>query len=116
LRCSCLIAIWQWARKTVIFINHDTLDCRRANLKVVTTEEARRQHRVRSDNPTGYKGISFNPGPRTWSVDIWRGRERKRVGTFLTQREAMDAYEAAVRWVKTDLFPRKVCDAGMIER
>src|ERR1700674_5418377 len=36
--------------KEVIFLNHDRLDCRRANLKIVTKEEARQHHRVRTDS------------------------------------------------------------------
>src|SRR4051812_10096584 len=32
----------------VVFLNHDTLDCRKDNLKVVTKAEAARLHRVRS--------------------------------------------------------------------
>jgi hypothetical protein len=31
----------------VIFLNHDRLDCRRQNLRVVDTHEARQHHRVR---------------------------------------------------------------------
>ena len=30
----------------VIFLNHDRLDCRRENLRAVTTEEARQHHRT----------------------------------------------------------------------
>jgi hypothetical protein len=41
----------------VIFLNHDRLDCRRANLRVVAKEEARRHHRVRSDSQSGVKGV-----------------------------------------------------------
>jgi len=45
----------------VIFLNFDTLDCRRANLRVVTKQEARQHHRVRSDSKSGVKGVRHNP-------------------------------------------------------
>src|SRR5262245_56759924 len=45
----------------VIFRNGDRLDCRRDNLLVVTTQEARQHHlRARSNSQSGIKGISYN--------------------------------------------------------
>jgi HNH endonuclease/AP2 domain len=81
----------------VIFRNGDRLDCRRANLRVVSRQEARRQHRrARSDSRSGVKGISYNRRPGTWSVTVYRSGRSRRVGTFLTQKEAADAYLAAL--------------------
>src|SRR6516162_1577812 len=57
----------------VIFLNHDRLDCRRENLKVVSKEEARRHHRVRSDSKSGVKGVRYNPETDTWSAFVYRG-------------------------------------------
>src|SRR6516162_4618577 len=51
-----------------IFLNHDRLDCRRSNLKVVTKEEARQHHRVRSDSKSGVKGVRYSPESETWSA------------------------------------------------
>jgi hypothetical protein len=45
----------------VIFLNHDRLDSRRENLRVVSKEDARRHHRVRRDSKSGVKGVRFNP-------------------------------------------------------
>src|SRR5476651_1954549 len=56
------------AGQEVIFLNHDRLDCRKANLRSVTKEEARRHHRVRSDSKSGVKGVRFNPDGETWSA------------------------------------------------
>lgn len=78
----------------VIFRNGDRLDCRRENLAVVTKQEARQHHlHARSNSKSGIKGISYNPRPRTWSVDIYRNGQAKRVGTFLTLKEAQDAHQ-----------------------
>src|SRR5262249_20701869 len=39
-----------------IFLNHDTLDCRRENLRVVSKQEARQHHsRARSNSKSGIK-------------------------------------------------------------
>jgi len=71
---------------------------------VVTVKEACQYHRrARSDSQSGLKGISYNPRPRTWSVDINLNGQVRRVGTFLTQKEAMDAYQEALRQENPDL-------------
>lgn len=87
----------------VIFLNHDRLDCRRENLRVVTTEEARRHHRVRRDSKTGVKGVRFNPEWGTWSADVYRHGNSYRVGTFYSKEEAVAEYEKALRRENPDL-------------
>jgi hypothetical protein len=82
----------------VIFLNGDKLDCRRENLRVVTKEEARQHHRrARSDSESGIKGLTYNRRPRTWSVNVYRNGHAKRVGTFWTKQDALDAYHQVLR-------------------
>lgn len=81
----------------VIFLNHDRLDCRRANLRVVTKTEARRHHRVRSDSKSGVKGVRRNPDTGTWSAYKYRNDRAYHIGTYYTQEQATTAYEAAMR-------------------
>src|SRR5580692_9987600 len=77
----------------VVFRNGDRLDCRRDNLRVVSKQEARRLHRrARSNSQSGMKGISYNERPKTWSVDIYRDGQVKRVGTFDRRQDAIDEY------------------------
>jgi hypothetical protein len=80
----------------VIFKNHDRLDCRKENLAVVTTEESRRSHRVRTDSKTGIKGVRFNPGAGTWTAFVYRNGHYCGLGTFDLQMDAMKAYVDAV--------------------
>jgi hypothetical protein len=88
----------------VIFLNHDTLDCRRENLRVVSKKQARQHHaRARSNSRSGIKGITYNRGPRTWSVDLYRDGQTQRVGTFLTLKDAQDAHREALRQENPDL-------------
>jgi hypothetical protein len=88
----------------VIFRNGDTLDCRRENLRIATKTEARQHHRrARSNSESGIKGISYNRRPGTWSVDIYRDGQAKRVGTFFTQKEAVEAQRQALERENPDL-------------
>jgi hypothetical protein len=87
----------------VIFLNHDRLDCRRENLKVVSKEEARRHHRVRRDSKSGVKGVRYNADTDTWSAVIWRGGRCYPVGTYTYKEAAVAAYEAEVRRQNPDL-------------
>jgi hypothetical protein len=82
----------------VIFRNGDRLDCRRENLRVVSKQEARQHHRrARSNSKSGIKGLRYNRRPRTWSVDLYRDGQAKRVGTFWTLKEAKEAHQEALR-------------------
>jgi hypothetical protein len=81
----------------VIVLNGDKLDCRRQNLRGVAKKEARRHHlRARNNSASGIKGIWYNPLARTWSVDIYRDRRARRVGTFLTLQDARHAHHEAL--------------------
>jgi hypothetical protein len=87
----------------VIFLNHDRLDCRHENLRVVTITEARRHHRVRRDSISGIKGITFNPESNSWSADVHRHGRCYRIGTYLSKEAAVEAYERTVqRWDSAD--------------
>jgi hypothetical protein len=80
------------------------MDCRRENLSVVTKQEARQHHlRARSNSQSGIKGIKYNRRPGTWSVDIYRNGQARRVGTFLTLQDAKDAHQEALRRENPDL-------------
>jgi hypothetical protein len=87
----------------VIFLNHDRLDCRRENLRIVTKEEARRHHRVRHDSRTGVKGVRHNPTNDTYSAFTYRNGHSYRIGTFSSQEHAMQAYEEELRNENPDL-------------
>jgi hypothetical protein len=80
-----------------IFLNHDRLDCRRSNLKVVTKEEARQHHRVRSDSKSGAKGVRYNEDGDSWSAYLYRGGLAFHVGTFGRREQAEAAYQAELR-------------------
>jgi hypothetical protein len=82
-------------------INGDTLDNRRANLRLCTKAENRRYRRkltVTSTSP--YKGVSFRPRSSLvskllpWIARIG-GARRRELGRYATAEEAARAYDAA---------------------
>jgi HNH endonuclease/AP2 domain len=94
----------------VIFLNHDRLDCRRENLRVVSKEDARRHHRVRRDSKSGVKGVRYNAGTDSWSAYVHRHGHAYHVGTYFSREQAVAAYEQALRRENPDLHtaPRAV--------
>ncbi len=80
-------------------INHDTLDNRRCNLRIVTHATNALNRRIRSDNTSGFKGVSFNKQRQLWQAYINLNRKRFYLGFFSTAAEAGDAYRiAAIRF------------------
>lgn len=79
-------------------INHDKLDCRRENLRVVTDAQSirnRRKLRRKSSPASPYIGVHRNGAG--WIARICIGGVRKSVGTFKTDTEAAEAYDQAAR-------------------
>jgi hypothetical protein len=87
----------------VIFLNYDRLDCRRDNLRVVTKQEARQHHRVRSDSKSGSKGVRYNADGDTWTAVVYRDGHGYHIGTFHLKEAAEAAYERALRRENADL-------------
>jgi len=81
----------------VIFLNYDRLDCRRANLRAVTKEEAKQHHRVRSDSKSGVKNVRFNEDLNTWSAVTYRNGRCFTLGTYFSKEAAAAAYESYLR-------------------
>jgi hypothetical protein len=72
----------------VIFENHDRLDCRRGNLKVVPKEEAKWYHRVRKDSKSGSPGVHYDPDSCIYRAYITRNGRQHHVGSFDNEAEA----------------------------
>ena len=69
-------------------INRDGLDNRRENLRIVTHSENHFNERIRSDNTSGYKGVS--PRKYKGSINGWVAQYgTKYVGCFKTKEEAI---------------------------
>jgi hypothetical protein len=85
-------------------INGDTLDNRRANLRLATPRQNMANQKVKINNTTGFKGVSKAKATahtkKPYSAFINAGlRKHKNLGSFATAEEAARAYDAAAREV-----------------
>ena len=76
-------------------INHDTLDNRKENLRLVTASQNRQNQRIRSNNTTGFKGVSFEQSVKKFYARIKVANKCIHIGPFLTPEAAYEAYKIA---------------------
>lgn len=85
-------------------INGNKADNRPSNLRLCTQKENMLNARLRSDNSSGIKGISYDP---TSKSKPWRSYVRKkRLGRFATKEEALEALIAYVEQDRDKAFYR----------
>lgn len=76
--------------------NHDTLDNRDENLRIVTRSQNQCNRGTFTNNKSGLKGVSWNRKRRRWTARIYLNRKMTYLGDFLTSESAYAAYcEAA---------------------
>lgn len=73
-------------------INLDTLDNRRSNLRLATRAQNSWNRSRRSDNTSGYKGVSFRPEMGLWRSRIMANGKRITLGYFPSAYDAHLAY------------------------
>lgn len=74
-------------------INGNSLDCRRANLRVATRTQQGQNARRPDHNTSGYKGVASSRG--RWRAFIKLDQRQRHLGCFRTRAEAARAYDAA---------------------
>lgn len=77
-------------------INGDILDNRRSNLRLATIRQNAQNQSVRTDNTSGYKGVSQQHNGR-WRATICINGKNKHLGYFATAEEASKAYGNAAQ-------------------
>jgi hypothetical protein len=75
-------------------IDRDTLNNRRCNLRVVTHSVNVHNQRLRPDNTSGYKGVSWVPHCRKYRARIQLDGKKVHLGMFDDPKEASLAVEA----------------------
>lgn len=73
-------------------LNCNGLDNRRANLRVCSQSQNQGNSRRRTDNTSGFKGVSWNKQAGKWQARIRRGGRRVHLGYFTTPEDAHTAY------------------------
>lgn len=83
----------------------NTLDCRRANLRVVTHSQNGKNIVKRKPSQSGFKGVVFRgpshpskpPRRKPWNATVECDGKPKSFGYFATAEEAARAYDAAAK-------------------
>lgn len=88
-------------------INHDTLDNRKCNLRLVTKSQNMQNMLGHIDGSSKYKGVSLHQcGPaRSYHARIMKDHKQNHLGAFSTQEAAALAYNKAA----TELFGEYAC-------
>ncbi len=81
--------------KFVDHINHNGLDNRRANLRIVTHKQNGWNRRKTARKSTSrYKGVCWSKRERMWHVQIKKNGKQITIGYFLDEKAAARAYDA----------------------
>lgn len=73
-------------------INGNGLDNRKSNLRLADKSLNAINSKIRSDNSTGYRGVTFNKKTKKYMAEISRNGKRTYLGLFNTAEEAHRAY------------------------
>lgn len=82
-------------RDIVDHINRNTLDCRRANLRLTDAKGNTRNVGIRKDNTSNYKGVNYWITKKKWMARIQVNNKRIFLGYFKTAKMAARAYNLA---------------------
>jgi hypothetical protein len=75
-------------------INHNTLDNRKCNLRIVTRSQNNMNHGLRKDNTSGVVGVRLHSCGK-WVARIFINGKEQHLGLFLTKEEAITARKEA---------------------
>lgn len=84
---------------------HDTLDCRKVSLRIVTSQQNKWNTRKGSMNKSGYKGVSWSKHAKKWVVRIHLNNKAIHIGYFNNLEDAANAYNQKAM----DLFGEYAC-------
>jgi hypothetical protein len=78
--------------EVVDHLNHQTLDNRKSNIRVCSQTFNNANHRMRTDNTSGYKGVYWNKRDKKWTAQInFKGKNRN-LGNFDSKNDAARMY------------------------
>lgn len=92
--------VWEWTNGQIPsgleidHINHNTLDNRKQNLRLVNRGQNNANMRLKSTSTTGFKGVYLakKSGRKPYWAYIWKDGKRYGLGMYATAEEAARAY------------------------
>ena len=88
-------------KEEVDHINHDTLDNRKENLRIVTHRQNNQNKKRKGSSK--YPGVYWNKREKVWQTSISVNGKRHYLGRFKEERDAAKAYEKACRGLGEEL-------------
>lgn len=76
--------------------NHNTLDCRKSNLRVCThTENMQNRRGAHRHSRSGVRGVYWHNRKQRWGARVWANNKKHHVGYFMSLDDAESAVIAA---------------------
>ncbi len=94
-------------------INNNPADTRLENLRRATQAQVTRNSRIRKNNKSGYKGVSYDQKSGRYQAKITTDRQQTHLGRFLSARKAALAYDRAAVRLHGE-FARTNCMLGLL--
>lgn len=79
---------------TIDHINHNTLDNRKSNIRIVTNRQNTQNQKSKTSSK--YPGVSWNKNENKWRAYIRIGDKHKHLGYFVKEDKAFEAYKTAL--------------------
>jgi len=97
---QCLSKLILDTKSEIDHKNHNTLDNRKSNLRKCTQSQNLANSKIRIDNKSGFKGVSWDKGTQKWRAEIRYKKKRYHLGVYIDIIEATKAYNRKAK----DLF------------
>jgi hypothetical protein len=81
-----------WPEHEIDHINRDRADNRLINLRQATKSQNMVNGNTRSDNKSGYKGVTWHKGSQKWRAVVQKDGKQYQIGMFTDIEEAAKAY------------------------
>ena len=81
--------------KQIDHINHNSLDNRKVNLRIVTGSQNQMNRKIQKNNTSGYPGISFHKPTNSWNPTIKVNNKVISLKYFKTLSDAIEVRRAA---------------------